>query len=155
MKEIKPIDNGSEDMVTIIINENKTKNISTQEEPLSLEDLKEFSQDYDDNEKKGADSSSQKKPKKLRNLSICPLTPDPPEILELIAELKGYLKTVDCDFIGTYEAHFNFYYDGITYKMDSYALSASPDQLFRAKDQIAERLIRFGASNIQYSDRWD
>lgn len=92
---------------------------------------------------------------KIRNLSICPLTPDPPEILELIAELKGYLKTVECDYIGTYEAYFNFDYDGTTYKMDFSVLSTSPDHLFTARDQIIEKLEQFGASNISYIDRWD
>ena len=93
--------------------------------------------------------------RKIRNLSICPLTPDPPEVLDLIAELKAYLKTVEWEFIGTYKASFTFDYDGVTYMMDSYALSAAPDQLLAAKDHICERLEQFGASNCYYSDRWD
>ena len=92
---------------------------------------------------------------RLRNLSICPLTPDPPEVLELIAELKSYLNTVECEYTGTYEAYVAFDYDGTTYKMDSYALSASPDHLLAAKEYIFERLEQFGATHIYYSDRWD
>ena len=51
---------------------------------------------------------------KMRNLSICPLTPDPPEVLELIAELKEYLKTVEYRDAGIIEAYFTFDYDGTT-----------------------------------------
>ena len=93
--------------------------------------------------------------KRIRNLSICPLTPDPPEVIELIAELREYLKTVECDYIGTYDAYFSFDYAGTTYKMDHSALSAAPDQLFTARVQIFERLEKFGAGNITYTDMWD
>lgn len=54
---------------------------------------------------------------KMRNLSICPLTPDPPEVLELIAELKEYLKTVEYRDAGINEAYFTFDYEGITYRI--------------------------------------
>lgn len=92
---------------------------------------------------------------KLRNLSICPLTPDPPEILELIAELKAYLKTVEYRDEGVNEAYFMFDYDGTTYRMDNYALSAPADDLFAYQDYIERRLLEFGASNIRYRDRFD
>ena len=78
-----------------------------------------------------------------------------PEVIELIAELKEYLKTVECDYIGTYDAYFSFDYAGTTYKMDHSALSAAPDQLFTARVQIFERLEKFGAGNITYTDMWD
>ena len=93
--------------------------------------------------------------KRIRNLGICPLTPDPPEVLELIAELKKYLKDVESEYTGTYEAYYIFDYDGTTYKMDSYVLSASPDALLVARDYIFERLEQFGASNIYCRDKWD
>lgn len=41
---------------------------------------------------------------KIRNLSICPMTPDLPEVLELIAELKEHLKTVGYHDAGINEA---------------------------------------------------
>ena len=47
-----------------------------------------------------------RKARKLRNLSICPITPDPPEILDLIAELKKYLKTIDYYNESIYRAYF-------------------------------------------------
>ena len=70
---------------------------------------------------------------KMRNLSICPLTPDPPEVLELIAELKEYLKTVEYQDAGINEAYFTFEYNGTTYRMDNYALSTPADNLFMLK----------------------
>ena len=92
---------------------------------------------------------------KMRNLSICPMTPDPPEVLELIAELKKYLKTVEYHDAGINEAYFTFDYNGTTYRMDNYALSTPADNLFTAKDYIEDRLLEFGAVNIGYSDRFD
>lgn len=92
---------------------------------------------------------------KMRNLSICPLMPDPPEILALISELKDYLKTVESYDAGINEAYYTFDYNGTTYRMDHYALSTSPDMLFIARDYIEKRLLDFGASNIKYSDRFD
>ena len=92
---------------------------------------------------------------KMRNLSICPMTPDPPEILKLIAELKEYLKTVEYRDAGINEAYFTFDYNETRYRMDNYALSTPPDNLFTAKDYIEDRLLEFGAVNIGYSDRFD
>lgn len=92
---------------------------------------------------------------KKRNLSLCPITPDPPELLELIAELKEYMKTVDFDNIAIYEAVFRFEYKGVEYRMDSSVLSTGPDVMWKASELIEYRLKQLGASNITFMEMMD
>lgn len=94
-------------------------------------------------------------PRKFRNLSICPLTPDPLEILRLKEELRSYLRTVDFRNECISEAYFTFDYKDVTYRMDNYALATDPARMWKAEDEITEKLREFGASNISLCTRED
>ena len=96
-----------------------------------------------------------RKARKLRNLSICPITPDPPEILDLIAELKKYLKTIDYYNDSIYAAYFSFEYDGVMYRMDYSALSAEPSVMVKEEAYISHKLEQIGAGNISLYYRCD
>ena len=95
------------------------------------------------------------KARKIRNLSICPLTPDPPEILDLIADLKKYLKTIDYYNESIYAAYFSFEYDGVMYRMDYSVLSAAPSDLVKEEAYISDKLEQMGAGNISLYYRCD
>ena len=95
------------------------------------------------------------KSKKRRNLNLCPITPDPPEILDLIADLKAYVKTIDFQNDSIYKAYYEFDYDGTTYRMDDSVLSTSPAIMFEASWYIIMKLSQLGADNIYYFDRED
>ena len=93
--------------------------------------------------------------KKIRNLSICPLTPDPIEILKLKEELRQYLRTVEFRNDSIYEAFFTFEYKDVVYRMDNHALATDPARMWKAQDEIMEKLLQFGATNISFRDRED
>ncbi len=95
------------------------------------------------------------KSKKRRNLNLCPITPDPPEVLDLIADLKAYVKTIDFQNDSIYKAYYEFDYDGTTYRMDDSVLSTSPAIMFKASRYIVMKLAQLGADNIYYFDRED
>lgn len=95
------------------------------------------------------------KPNRLRNLSICPLTPDPPEILRLKEEIRQFLREVDFQNDCIYAAWFTFDYNDVTYRMDNYALATDPARMWKAEGEITERLVQFGASNVLFWDRED
>lgn len=92
---------------------------------------------------------------KLRNLGLCPVTPDPIEVLKLVQELREYVRTVDFQNISIYEAYFTFDYKDVTYRMDNHVLATSPAILYKAKPYITEKLYELGASNVQYHERCD
>ena len=91
----------------------------------------------------------------LRNLSICPITPDPPEILELIKDLKQHVKNINFQNDSIYKAYFTFDYDGVSYRLDDSVLSTSPAALYKAEQHIKDKLHELGASNVQFHGRCD
>lgn len=92
---------------------------------------------------------------KFRNLSLCPITPDPPELLELIAEMRKHLAGIKFrnDAINT--SYFTFVYNGVNYRMDYNVLTQSPEKLWKAKAYITEQLEQLGATGVCYFERGD
>lgn len=99
--------------------------------------------------------NEKRRPHRRRNLSICPITPDPPEILDLVAELKEYLRTIDFYNDSIYEAYFSFEYDGVVYRMDDSVLSTAPSVMVKAEDYVTQRLAQMGADSICLKYRCD
>ena len=92
---------------------------------------------------------------KIRNLSLCPITPDPPELLELIAEMRKHLASINFSNDSIYASHFTFVYNGVTYRMDYNVLTQSPAKIWKAKSYITDKLEQLGATNVSYSERSD
>lgn len=92
---------------------------------------------------------------KFRNLSLCPITPDPPELLELIAEMRKHLLTIKFRNDSFYGSWFTFDYNGVNYRMDYNVLTQSPGKLWKAKEYITDKLEQLGATNVCYFERSD
>ena len=100
-------------------------------------------------------NNSVNKTRKLRNLGLCPITPDPVELLRLIQELREYVRTIDFRNDSIYEAYFWFEYNDVNYRMNNHVLATTPDTLHEAEPYITEKLYGLGATNVQFHERSD
>ena len=92
---------------------------------------------------------------RFRNLSLCPITPDPLELLELIAEMRRHLAGIKFRNDSVCASHFSFDYNGVSYRMDYNVLTQSPEKLWKAKTYITDQLEQLGATNVYYYERGD
>ena len=99
-------------------------------------------------------SNTTSKPR-IRNLSLCPITPDPPELRELITKMRTHLLTIKFRNDSIYKSGFTFDYNGISYLMDYNVLTQSPAKIWKAKAYITEQLEQLGATNVSYFERSD